>query len=345
MKFYTDISHYTDKKDWVNVPHVIRPYFVQDQSPLSASMLSIYTDKISDADYAILPMNLEYYYTKGLKEQMHEFIKMVRKSGKPLIAINDGDYGIKYDLNDIIVLCQNGYQSSRKQNEYAHAFIVDDPLPLFFGLTDIRIRDKGKKPVIGFDGLAGQPLAKTAYHILNNIKHNVLSLSGISIFATNRLIPGTVYREKALRLIEADSRIEANFNKRKKFRAGARNADEQKSLSLEFYSNMMNSDYILCCRGGGNFSKRIYETLAMGRIPVFINTDCILPLDNIIDWKKYCIWVEKDDIKHICDKIVEFHNNLSNEEFRALQISCRKMWEDHLTEYGELISLQSLVNK
>lgn len=343
MKFYTDLTHYRDKSDWVNVPHVIRPYFVAKEKGLDIKLAEIFTDNIEDADFAFLPMNLEYYYVKGLQDQMNSFIDKAKIAGKPVFAANDGDAGVKYDLNGVIVLCQNGYQSTRKNNEYGHPFIVDDPLPIYFNCKEIFIRDKREKPVIGFDGLAGESIFKIIINVLRGLLHNIKFCLGRTIFAKNKLIPGTVYRDRALKAIENDYRVVSNFNRRTQFRAGAKTPEEQKKKTREFYENMRDSDYILCCRGVGNFSKRLYETLAMGRIPVFINTDCILPFDTIIDWRKYCVWVEQDEITYIGDKIMEFHNKLSNEEFQSLQIACRKMWKEYLTEYGELTSLALLI--
>ena len=47
----------------------------------------------------------------------------------------------------------------------------------------------------------------------------------------------------------------------------------------------------------------MYETLALGRIPVFINTDCTLPFSNIIEWDKHVVWIEKEDIINIVIQI------------------------------------------
>ena len=58
-----------------------------------------------------------------------------------------------------------------------------------------------------------------------------------------------------------------------------------KKLRKEYYQNIDNTDYTLCIRGTGNFSVQFYQTLALGRIPIFINTDCILPFEKEINWK------------------------------------------------------------
>ena len=63
-----------------------------------------------------------------------------------------------------------------------------------------------------------------------------------------------------------------------------------------FFQNISDTDYTICIRGTGNFSQRLYEVLAFGRIPIFIDTDSILPYDEIINWRDYCVWVKPDEL-------------------------------------------------
>lgn len=97
---------------------------------------------------------------------------------------------------------------------------------------------------------------------------------------------------------------------------------------------MLTSDYIVCLRGTGNFSARLYETLAMGRIPIFIDTDCILPYDRSINWKDYCVWVDANELSSLPEKVLEFHGNLSEADFLEHQKCCRALWEERLSFSG-----------
>ena len=106
---------------------------------------------------------------------------------------------------------------------------------------------------------------------------------------------------------------------------------ESHRTTLEFYENINSSDYVVCVRGAGNFSVRFYETLAMGRIPIFVNTDCALPLENEIDWKKHVVWIERKEIKHIAEKVKDFHSALSSNDFIDLQNANRTLWNERLT--------------
>ena len=118
---------------------------------------------------------------------------------------------------------------------------------------------------------------------------------------------------------------------RKHYRGGALTEAQRNQTTLEYYDNLLQSDYVLCVRGAGNFSVRFYETLMMGKIPIFVNTDCLLPLADEIDWKKHVVWVEWDERHLIASKVLDFHQNISPEAFVELQLQNRKLWKEQLT--------------
>ena len=107
-----------------------------------------------------------------------------------------------------------------------------------------------------------------------------------------------------------------------------------------FFSNIYDNDYTLCIRGNGNWSYRFYQTLACGRIPIFVDTDCVLPLSTHIDWKKYCVWIDRSDLKQIGEAVTDFHASLSESDFMDLQMSCRALWEEHFTPKGFMDNLK-----
>lgn len=96
----------------------------------------------------------------------------------------------------------------------------------------------------------------------------------------------------------------------------------------EFLDIMRNNVYQLCCRGGGNFSHRFYETLACGRIPVLVDTDIPLP-DIQEDWNNYIVMADNVDV--LASKLVEWHNG---HDVVDVQVRCRRLWEERLTFKG-----------
>jgi hypothetical protein len=101
-----------------------------------------------------------------------------------------------------------------------------------------------------------------------------------------------------------------------------------------FYENLKENLYSLCVRGGGNFSFRLGETFMMGRIPVLIDTDCILPFKEFIPYKENTVYVTKENSKNFTDidsVIQEYHNSHTMEELIEIQKENVKIWYNYFT--------------
>ena len=86
--------------------------------------------------------------------------------------------------------------------------------------------------------------------------------------------------------------------------------------------------YGFCCRGAETSLTDLVR-FCPGRIPVLIDTDCVLPYEHLIDWNKHAIIVnENDDIANV---IIEFHKNTNEETLINMQKQNRKLWEEYFT--------------
>jgi hypothetical protein len=103
---------------------------------------------------------------------------------------------------------------------------------------------------------------------------------------------------------------------------------------LAYARNLLSNSYALCVSGHGNYSFRLYETMAAGRIPLFVNTDCVLPLEELIDYKKLFVWVEADALYRIGDELLAFHHRHQGEAFEALQKEIKGTWLQYLAGYN-----------
>jgi hypothetical protein len=106
-----------------------------------------------------------------------------------------------------------------------------------------------------------------------------------------------------------------------------KNADE---VNKVFYENMKNSHYAFCYRGWGNFSLRLYETLAAGRIPVIIKSNENLPFPDKIDWNIFPVVNESEQHK-VAEIVAAFHAGITEDEFVSLQKKARFIWTEYLT--------------
>jgi hypothetical protein len=139
-----------------------------------------------------------------------------------------------------------------------------------------------------------------------------------------------------MRIVGRSENVSANLLLRRRYRAAykAKPKDPFHPTRLDFVGNILQSDYTLCMRGGGNYSWRFYEVLSLGRIPVFVDTDCLLPYQNVIDYRRYCVWISEADIRKTPSIIGEFHQALSAEAFQDLQQQCRRLWLERLSRDG-----------
>ena len=73
-----------------------------------------------------------------------------------------------------------------------------------------------------------------------------------------------------------------------------------------FYESILNSRFVLCPRGAGLSSYRIFEALASGRIPVIIADRIQLPLQNVFPWHEFSIAVPESDIENTHQYITQW---------------------------------------
>ncbi|KJJ38192.1 exostosin domain-containing protein [Aequorivita vladivostokensis] len=342
MKLYYPKSHYSKAHRGLLFP-LLKP-FLKAEGYADAERIVTYgvsemdfefTDLLQEADLVILTMAWNYYVKTKQESLAITFVNECGALNKKVIAFNAGDFGVQIPYyGNLIVLRPSGYKSKFTNNEYALPAFIADPLKKYFETDKIFERPYQTKAIVGFCGQANPSAFNAAKEVFKTSLRNLKSFIGKSKDEAQQLLSTSFLRASVLQTLQNSKDIQTNFILRKKYRAGITEHKDIHSTTLEFYNNLKDSDYVVCVRGAGNFSVRFYETLAMGRIPVFINTDCALPLDKIIDWKKHVVWIEYQERKQVVEKVKKFHKTLTDEEFRALQISNRTIWMEKLSMNG-----------
>lgn len=284
------------------------------------------------ADFFLLPYSYFSFVGRGGSEArafVANLSLLAEQYKKKLLifCMDDSDDHIPVSNSIIFRYSQYGYK--KRDNE-----IITPPYPLHFrssGLEqwrekvfkNITPREKKELPVVGFCGWAGFPsiyrwatyqlrilLADTRQYIFSDI-HAELHKNGI------------YFRRKALRALTGASGIKTNFLIRKSYSAqkgiDGKNTVKPEDAEKEYIENIINSDFVLAPKGHGNASVRFFESLALGRFPVLINTDCELPLRDYIDYKKFVVTVDHTHVNDAEQAILDFYNSLSNEEFQKRQ--------------------------
>lgn len=287
---------------------------------------------LQDADIAVAPAAWES--SSENKRLTEKLVETARQAGKKTAIFFWSDSAEAVPLDDIILFRTSFYKSQCKFYEFAQPSWSEDFVEKYFD-DALPILEKTERPIVGFCGFAFLPNAQRQFSsaLLNTAKK---ILKGAS--SDNQV--GARLRGKALQALSSHKEIQTNFIIRNQFLGGAFlpngsiDIQRMQEVRREYVQNIRESQYVLCVRGAGNFSYRLYETLCCGRIPIFIDTDCPLPYDFAVDWKQYCVWVNETDTHAIAEKLLDFHRKISPQDFVDLQRECRNFWKAWLSPEG-----------
>jgi hypothetical protein len=338
-----DITKQTDRR---SLFLLVRPFWVEGVFLNDAELkkkwglegINIeYISSAEDADAICLPLPLQVYsgHFKG-SSFLEDLLSEAQKKGILVYGHVSGDFGEEViDHPQLRIFRMGGFRSQLTIRHQGFPVALSDHLPRLFGSEDIAAREWKAKPTIGFCGHASHSPLKALSEYLKLIRENLRRALKKPVRRDYEpLFASALERARLLKRLESSIELNPHFIYRKQYRAGARTEEERHRSTLEYYTNIRESDYVLCVRGGGNFSVRFYETLLMGRIPIFVNTDCLLPFPDVIPWKEHVVWVEWEERHLIADKILAFHRALSPEQFKALQLKNRQLWKEQLNVAG-----------
>jgi hypothetical protein len=145
---------------------------------------------------------------------------------------------------------------------------------------------------------------------------------------------GFTLRERVLRAFERDDGIACAFTRRGRNlgppMSGIDGDLVRQSMRREYVDSVFSNLYALCVRGAGNWSYRFFEALSAGRIPVLIDTDCALPLEQSVRWERHICRIPAADLHEAPRMIAAFHDQLGPVGHAEMQRRNRELWETRL---------------
>ncbi len=279
-----------------------------------------------EADYILAP-----HPVRSMDAQTVAYVDTMRayakRFNKPLIVFGSGDYHHKVFFDGVIFLKGSQYGYLKRDNEIVIPCFVEDlseQMPLV-------IRKKSPKPVVGFCGFSSfaTPVLYLKYLIKN------LAIDVITVCTGRRWVRtqkrGIYWRRKAMGVLRRDSRIETQFLMRRSFSGSAELVSvDPAQARRDYLENMRDCDFALTPKGDANISFRFYEALSMGRIPILIDTDVILPGEEYINYDDCILRVPYTEINRLADIVVDFYAQLSDEKFVEMQKAARRAYEQYL---------------
>jgi hypothetical protein len=293
---------------------------------------------MQQAEVCALPKVWSYYVRTDRVRLAQAFARRAADLGKEVVVWSGGDLEAVVPIPNAVTFFHGPHRSMKRAygKTFAMPQFKEDSLQLYYQGKEQPRRWKSI-PSVGFCGLASSWNFRTLVRAVCTRLHQFYYKAGRARYVPPSLPPPVVQRMKILRILAAEPELQTNFIIRDRYRGGLQGADDknpQAKEKLEFVGNILENDYTVCVRGSGNFSARLYETLCLGRVPIFVNTDCVLPYDFHINYRDYCVWIEESEIGQLPQRLLDFHSRLSPVAFLDLQHRCRQLWEDYLSGDG-----------
>lgn len=196
----------------------------------------------------------------------------------------------------------------------------DFPIPLLPGLYESLHRD-----------LFNPKLHRT-FSYPNNPNHFIESLSNqseveVDIFASFVGSVSNTVRPKILNL--KFNREDVLLKETPMYWNDLLNKDKLHEEKIEYAKVLLRSKFVLCPRGKGVASYRLFETMQAARVPVIISDGWVEP--EGCEWEKISIRVNERDIKKIPNILKTYESN-SIEMGRL----ARKIWEERFSPEAKL---------
>jgi hypothetical protein len=295
---------------------------------------------LADSDVVVLPG--DWYWVRGTSwrsrpdrrraELVRPLYERALAAGKPIWLFFTGDRSC-----DRVPF--EGVQVFREGPFRSRLALIDQVLPAFsedlvasYCSGSLIERPWRPRPTVGFCGLArSKPLPR---RLIGD-----LAFRAVTAAREHRMDPsphlGEMLRERAVSLLQRDPRLDTNFILRDS-KVFFRDADSRDLVDVrrEYVDNLVTSDYVLCIRGSGNYSYRLYEALCTGRVPVIVDTDLALPLPDQIAWRELAVWVGAHQLDEIGDRVLEFHSRQTARGYVDLQQRLRELWLQRLSPQG-----------
>jgi hypothetical protein len=300
----------------------------------------LYSDDVSDSDLIFIPVLLSELVNNSIgKDSIRFHVELARQYKKKIFIVSDSDLIYNPGYADFVILTPGSYRSFKNQIAIP-ALLPEDPFLKWYGGVWSPIIDQSQFR-IGFCGQATSHVLKYLKDHFQYLHLNLRKLAGDKrhlhipyFFAANE-------RAKILNCLEKSSVVKTNFLKRERYKGGAKNQEDHLKMEAEFFQNIYENLFTVCIRGFGNYSVRFFQTLAMGRIPIVIESDSVLPFESQIQYNKICIRIPYGDRFQIDHYIIDFLKKRTIEEIAAMQMECRSVWLKYFQKPGYFSAIHS----
>lgn len=292
------------------------------------------SDTPEQADFFAVPY--EYFFVRE-KPYFTDVLQKAKTFKKKVLLFDYTDY-VEKESNlppDTVLFRVSAYRHHKKEREIIMPYFVED----LGSRYDIAPQARGTQPLVGYCGYARfGSLVRAVRAALRSFAEKArLYLRRDAMPSVHQR--GLFWRKKAIRGIKISDLPHAIIER--PFYSGHRASVpiDEKTIRAEYVDNLRNSDLALCVRGDANASQRFFEALSAGRIPLFLDTDAVLPLEEVVGYRRCLVCVPSRDVHRIGAYVHAWWTKTDETAYRAAQQEAKALFQKYLRldRYFELV--------
>lgn len=297
---------------------------------------------INECDFCIRPRN---FYIDSFPELKKEAQK-AKEYKKKIIVFADTDLESPIPYIDNMIVFRTSLTNSSPKYEYS---LPDFVKPLYMSIKKnnydysiwyvgygwkssfkLRLRDKIRNIKIFYKTINFIIFNETIHKLLKNLDrfciepHIKINSLTFQILQRQKWL---IVRWKVVKNLE-NSNYKFNYIKRDI----VLNPKVVWDLRKQYIDNINNSTFIMVARWHWNHAYRLYECMSVGKIPLFIDTNCRLPLEDRINYKDLFLWIPYKNINDI-DKYINEYLHKHKNELDKIEDEIKNIYATNLRMY------------
>lgn len=275
---------------------------------------------------AILLPNNFLRITPEVEAYIARYADLAEQYAIPLFLFSCGDFTdtLQFDAR-AKVLRLSTYRSGIGSQDVVMPTLTED-----LGAEQFELRAKQEIPTVSFCGRAA--FNSTRERTASWVRRLKYEAVGILKPKERARIRGIFWRQWMMRACERSTLVKTLFIVRRTFSGALRTIEVSPEQAREdFIASIKDADFVLAPKGDGNYSNRFLEALSMGRIPVVVDTDIVLPLEDTIDYSKIMVRVPMERVDETPRFIAEFYKGLDEEGWQERQRLARETFVQYLS--------------
>ncbi len=286
------------------------------------------------ADVAVLPFDLEGCRgDSALFGRAEHLAATARAAGKVVLAFCRGDIEFPAPGPNCVVFRTSSSRKALGRRDVMMPAWVADPL----ATVELVTRPWTATPKVNFVGFAYPLGVDFGGRAANAMKWPKAALRALStaVGFTDRFGRGPLYlhRVAAVAALQRARGVEADVVLRQSMTYLDGDQARLEEMHRDYLQRISESDYTLAVRGEGNYSFRLYESLAAGRPVVSVRTDDVRPCSGDVPWDRIALDVPFRRLARIGSEIRRGHDERRS-EWAELQLLCREAWRESLSAAG-----------